>query len=184
MLPRVIGLVGPEGAGKSTCAAILEGRHGYTRLPFAAPLKRMIAALGVHERHLYGTPEDKAAPLPIFGGKSARWAMQTLGTEWGRECIGAGFWGDVWEQHASGLARVVADDVRFSNEAERVRRMGGVVLCVVRSPDDFNRAPRHASEDFAAVNFDALVVNNGTLEQLASRLDAAISRPLRLAARV
>lgn len=181
MLPRVIGLIGPEGAGKSTCAAILEGRHGYARLPFAAPLKRMIAALGVHDRHLYGTPEDKAAPLAIFGGKSARWAMQTLGTEWGRECIGAGFWGDVWESQAGGLERVVSDDVRFPNEAERVRRMGGVVLCVVRSPDDFNREPRHASEDFAAVKFDALVVNDGSIERLAVQLDAALAPQLRLA---
>lgn len=180
MLPRVIGLIGPEGAGKTTCAAILEGQHGYVRLPFAAPLKRMLAALGVPDRHLYGTPEEKAAPLPIFGGKSARWAMQTLGTEWGRQCIGDGFWGDVWERQASAAPRVVTDDVRFLNEAARVHRMGGRIVCVVRSPSDFNREPKHASEDFAAVPFDALVINDGSIEQLAEKLEAAVHARSRL----
>lgn len=180
MLPRVIGLIGPEGAGKTTSAAILEGQFGYMRLPFARPLKQMIASLGVAEKHIYGTPADKAAPLALFGGKSARWAMQTLGTEWGRECIGQGFWGDVWESSAR-TGCVVADDVRFANEAERVKRLGGIVVCVVRNADDFNREPQHASEDFASVPFDVLVVNDGSIERLASRLEAAVCGQLELA---
>ena len=64
--PRIIGIVGPEGAGKTTVARILEGVHGYKRVPFAGPLKKMIAALGVEPRHLYGTPADKAEPLAIL----------------------------------------------------------------------------------------------------------------------
>lgn len=180
MLPKVIGIVGPEGAGKTTCAAILEGQFGYTRLPFAEPLKRMILSLGVHERHVYGTPENKEAPLEIFGGKSARWAMQTLGTEWGRECIGHGFWGDVWEAKAATAGLVVADDVRFPNEAERVRKLGGVILCVVRRHEDFWRKPKHASEDFASVPRDALIVNEGTIADLARHIEAAVSGQLEL----
>lgn len=167
---RCIGIIGPEGAGKTTAARILECVHGYQRVPFAAPLKRMIEALGVDPKHLYGTPADKAAPLAIFGGKSARHAMQTLGTEWGRVCIGDGFWGDAWEVEADKYSRVVADDVRFPNEAERMRRRGGIVICIVRGAADATRKPRHASEDFLAVPFDHVVVNDGTVEQLADAL--------------
>lgn len=180
MLPKVIGLIGPEGAGKTTCAAILEGQLGYSRLPFAEPLKRMILSLGVAERHVYGTPADKAEPLAIFGGKSARWAMQTLGTEWGRECIGTGFWGDVWEARAATAGLVVADDVRFPNEAERVRKLGGIIVCVVRGHDDFWRKPKHASEDFANVPRDVLVVNDGDIEALARKLETAVCGQLEL----
>lgn len=171
IVPRVIGLIGPEGAGKSTAAKILEYSHDYTRLAFATPLKRMLESLGVPSRHLFGTPADKAEPLAILGGKTARHAMQTLGTEWGRQCIGPGFWGDVWESQVGVLPRVVADDVRFPNEAERVRRLGGAIVLVIRNSADMDRVPRHASEDFRAVLPDYIVTNNGTIEQLSAKLD-------------
>lgn len=171
MKPRIIGLIGPEGAGKSTAAALLEGQNGYKRVPFAGPLKSMIAALGVDPRHLYGSLEDKAAPLGIFGGKSARHAMQTLGTEWGRNHIGQGFWVAAWMEAVKGIAYVAADDVRFPNEADAIRAMGGMIVCVVRSQDQFNRAPRHASENFAAINPDNIIVNDGSIDDLAAKLD-------------
>lgn len=174
----LIGFVGPEGAGKSTAAAIAAQVYKGKVLPFAAPLKAMVAALGVDPRHLYGTPEEKEAPLAIFGGKSARHALQTLGTEWGRQHISPGFWGDMWEVWAretlaAGKA-VVADDVRFANEAERVKRLGGIVVRVIRSEADRRRVPRHASEDFMAVPADVEVFNDGCRHDLRVRVLTAI----------
>ena len=179
--PKIIGLAGPEGAGKTTVARILEGCHGYSRVPFAAPIKKMIRALGVDWRHTNGTPEEKAAPLAIFGGKSARHAMQTLGTEWGRQCIGPDFWCGAWAAEAARHDLIVADDVRFPNEADRVRAMGGVVWCIVRSHDDLRRVPQHASEDFAAVRADEIIVNNGTIAALEEKLQLHLNPQLALA---
>jgi hypothetical protein len=170
----IIGLTGPEGAGKSTAAKLLADMYGLEVLPFARPLKDMLQALGVPRRHLWGSPIEKAEPLAILNGKSAREAMQTLGTEWGRVHIGEGFWGDAWEARARAAGGVVADDCRFANEVERVRRMGGLVVCIVRDMADFRRVPKHPSEDFASLDRDRLVLNAGTTDELQQNLLRAV----------
>lgn len=49
MSKMVIGLTGLAGAGKSTAAQFLVDAHDFTRMPFAAPLKRMALDLGFTE---------------------------------------------------------------------------------------------------------------------------------------
>lgn len=168
---QAIGLCGPEGAGKSAAAKMLADR-GLTVLPLAAPLKRMLAAIGLPPESLYGTPDQKATPLAALCGHSARHAMQTLGTEWGRKCIGENFWCDAWRALAAQHAAVVADDVRFQNEVAAVRGLGGKVICIVRHKDDFKRIPRHPSENFQALQYDTIIVNDGTLADLERKLVA------------
>jgi hypothetical protein len=174
---QVIGLCGPEGAGKSTVAQLLCVYAGADVVPFAAPLKRMLETVpGIEPRHLYGGPADKAEALGVLGGKSAREAMQTLGTEWGRRCIDDGFWVRAWRGAVDAVLApvVVADDVRFANEAETIRETGGVVICVVRSMNDFQRAPRHPSENFAAVPADWVLINDRDPETLRTKLFALL----------
>jgi hypothetical protein len=138
----------------------------------------MLTSLGVDDRHLYGSPADKLEPLDIFGGKSARHAMQTLGCEWGRDCIDTNFWVRAWEAVLDAECDtdhvIVADDVRFETEAEAIEKRGGLLLCVVRDRDDFNRIPRHASEDFAALPYNHVIVNAGSLFGLERALECRI----------
>lgn len=176
----IIGLCGPEGAGKSTAAKLLRKAYGAKVLPFAAPLKRMLASLGVDDKHLYGSPEEKTRPLDLLCGRSARTALQYLGTEWGRNLIGDDIWLRAWE-HALDVESdpgdiIVADDVRFSNEAEAIEKRGGLLLCIVRSQSDFERIPRHASEDFAALGpFNDIIVNASSEFALQRRLEIIVS---------
>lgn len=174
MRPRLIGLCGPEGAGKSMAAKLLRVHTRGEIHPFAAPLKRMIEALGVDRKHLYGTPAEKAEPLPLFGGLTARHAMQTLGTEWGRRCIDGDFWVRTWFATMPFATVVIADDVRFENEARAILNEGGRVIQVIRDLDDLNRTPKHASEDFARVPFSVRVVNDKCPTILQRRLIEAL----------
>lgn len=174
-LPEVIGLCGPEGAGKSTVAQLLVRSYGYVRIPFAKPLKDMLAALGVPDECLWGRPEDKAAPLDLLCGKSARQAMQWLGTEYGRNLIGEDLWTRAWQAATvkamrAGAVGVVSDDVRFANEVKAVAEFNGVVWCVIRSRKDFKRVPKHASEDFASLLRDSTLINNATVEGLGHKV--------------
>lgn len=141
----------------------------------------MLSALGVEHKALYGTPEDKAAPLDIFGGKSARFAMQRLGTEWGRS-ISPDIWVNAWRKRVETLSDAlatpcfVADDLRFPNEAATIKALGGEVWCVVRSWDDFERVPHHASEDFAAIPHDRVILNDSSLGALEVAVAKALKR--------
>ena len=159
---------GVAGAGKSTAARYLVEHHGFVRRPFAALLKGMLRQL----LQAQGLPVDavermvegdlKEIPTCHLGGRTPRFAMQTLGTEWGR-ALAPDLWVNAWMASAAGVERAVVDDVRFENEAAAVRTLGGRVIEVSR-PGLFRLAGGHASE--VGVIADARVCNNGDISDL------------------
>ncbi|TIN83075.1 deoxynucleotide monophosphate kinase [Mesorhizobium sp.] len=173
-LPLVVALSGAAGSGKSTAAQYLVERHGYTRVRFAGPLKAAMAALGLSERHIEG--DLKEEPCDLLCGKTPRYAMQTIGTQWGRDIIGEDFWIGLWRNAANTVieagGRVVVDDCRFPNEAAAVRRMGGDIY---RLAGRGGIAGGHESErmDFTA---DVHIDNSGTVAELRRALVEALVR--------
>lgn len=174
-MSRVIALTGPAGCGKSTIAAALEP-CGFARIRFAAPLKAMMATLYAG----FGlSPDEIAARLdgplkerddPVLGA-SPRWAMQSLGTEWGRQCIAPDLWVRAWRSAAlaaiaDGAPGVVVEDCRFPNEAATVRGLGGIVVELDR-PGVARRAG-HASE--AGVEADHVIANDAAPKVVARAL--------------
>lgn len=111
-------------------------------------------------------------------GHSARYAMQVLGTEWGRQQIGEDLWERIWcNAVARSGHRAVADDVRFPNEVDAVKRCGGYVICVVRDVRDAFMPPvdvGHASERFMSLAYDELIINDGTEHELHVQLQDAL----------
>lgn len=142
---KVIGLVGTAGSGKSTVSEALKTHHGFLIEPFAKPLKEMLLALGVPYASLYGTTAEKEAPLAAFSGRSGRELAQTLGTEWGR-ALEYDFWVNVWKARIERTNYdVVADDVRFLNEAAVIRDLGGEIWKIER-PGTRTAHSTHPSE--------------------------------------
>ncbi len=132
-LPLVVGLCGKAGAGKSFLAHQMVMHGGFCVRSFAAPLKKALKAMGVPP-HFLDEPLLKKHSVPLFGGKSARELMQTLGTEWGRRMVSENLWVDLAEVAVSNMVTpVVFDDLRFENEARMVRNLGGVVVEVTGS---------------------------------------------------
>lgn len=169
MSRHVIGLYSPAmGAGKTTLAAALAG-HGYRRVRFAGPLKAMLTALALEagaapawaERMVDG--DLKEAPSTYFAGRSPRQAMQWLGTEWGRQLMHPDFWVAAWRSRveaemAAGF-HVVTDDMRFPNEFDAVRSLGGMAVHVSRP--DCGVTVAHASEGaLCGLPFDLRLVND------------------------
>lgn len=134
-LPKLVGLIGRKGSGKDTAAETLLGQ-GYENVKFAGALKDMLRCVlayqGVDaetiERMIEG--DLKEVPTDYLAGKTPRFAMQTLGTEWGRDLIGKGFWAGATMRRVRNLLsagkRVVITDVRFPNEVGSVEVQGGV----------------------------------------------------------
>ena len=136
---RVIGIQGAMSAGKTTVRERIVGEYGGIWVPMAGPLKRALMAMGATDEEIYG--DKKAEPNELWGGKTNRYAQQTIGTEWGREIISQDIWVNcvkrdimAWYKDRAGDPLVIViDDVRFPNEAQMVRDFGGE-LWTVRRP--------------------------------------------------
>lgn len=170
ILPPVIALTGPAGSGKSTASKYLVEKYGYQLVKFAGPLKDMLRAIGLSEAQIEG--ELKEEPCEWLQGATPRHAMQTLGTEWGRKCMGEDFWTNLWRSRVDGAlafgGRVVVDDCRFPNEAAEVRKFGGVVWQLVGRG---GIAGGHESEAGCG-EADVQIRNIGGIDGLHHQLDA------------
>lgn len=168
----LIGLCGAAQSGKSTLAKHLLSAHEFERVAFADPLKDMLRAVGVPKENLYG--DKKEQPLDLLCGRSARYAMQRLGCEFGRNILGEDFWVRIWRERAKRHARVVADDVRFPQEQHAVRSRGGIIVKVVR-PGMKIELSEHASENSLDDRLiDHIIVNDAGIEQLTVQMDRVI----------
>lgn len=128
--PKLIGLLGRKGSGKDTAALTLLAQ-GYQNVKFAGALKDMLRCLlayqGVDAETVERMVEGglKEVPTPYLAGQEPRWAMQTLGTEWGRKLIATDLWVGTAIRRA-GDHKTVITDVRFPNEMDAVVQAGGV----------------------------------------------------------
>ncbi len=172
----IIGLSGLAGSGKTTATQLLQNHYPLVRHPMAGPLKAMVAALGVPREVLDGPASVKEQPLERFGGKTARYALQTLGSEWGRNCMGEDFWVNQWAATLPPEG-CICDDVRFRNEYDKVKQYDGIVIRIVRKGSGVkdSSGAGHISEKIEQVPYDYLVVNDGLLTDLERRLLEIVS---------
>ena len=165
----VIGLAGELGSGKSEVAwqlakalslsifGVVDKGGVYA---FAAPIKDMLEAIGVPQHNLYGVQSYKEEPLELLCGKSARTALQYLGTEWGRALIGGDIWVNAWRERIKDQQIVICDDVRFHNEVAAIHAEGGMVFRLVgRGGSD----SQHISER-EKLAVDADIDNSGSAQ--------------------
>jgi hypothetical protein len=180
--PRtIIGFTGLAGSGKSTAAKHLIQMHGFARGKFAGALKDMFRALLLYrrvdptliERMIDG--DLKEVPSPALNGRTPRHAMQTLGTEWGRNCMDANLWVDTEIDATANQSRLVFDDVRFPNEAEAVLAAGGIIVHIER-PGTGRIVAGHASEG-QPLPFTFTFTNAGPVSELLSAVDGLVRNP-------
>lgn len=158
---KIVGFCGYKRSGKGTAALALE-EQGFVDVPFAGGLKAMLTAWlvynGVEKPELYTDDWMKDHRSRYFNNKEFRYAMQTLGTEWGRGMIGKNFWIEGWERKISSLDLITVSDVRFDDEIKAVRDKGGIII-KVRRPS-FRNLDTHVSEtNMESLKCDYEVVN-------------------------
>lgn len=174
MTAKLIGLVGKARSGKDTAASHLVKRYGLTQYAFADPLKTMLESVFGDRFRC----DDRETPI-WWLGKSPRELMQTLGTEWGRNCVHPDLWVLLAEQEfslckARGSAGLVISDVRFDNEAEMIIRQGGVLIEIYRP--DAERVNQHISEKGISASIQRIMVGNtGTTADLFDLIDSVIA---------
>lgn len=173
IISDVIGLAGFRGAGKDEVAKALI-REGFVNIKMAGALKHMIDSyleyIGLEDpkvRLEYIEGSKKETESELFSGKTSRWGMQSLGTEWGRNCMGEDFWTNAFRTKASQHALVVCTDVRFHNEVDLIHDLGGVVYRIERPSITLDAFSLHPSEAFIPhLKVDGIIYNGGTLDDL------------------
>lgn len=151
-LSRIIGVSGVMRTGKDSVAALLQS-FGYKRVSFADPLRKMAAdidpyisledapAASVKELgHVFRDAERYTVILDVLGYEKAkeipdfRRFLQRLGTEGVRGNFGQDAWVNLFIDNIEnelvpnlGGPKFVVPDVRFPNEADAIRNLGGVV---------------------------------------------------------
>lgn len=128
---KIILLAGPKGVGKSTLAHHLSIEYrsqGFEtlQLSFASTLKQMTKVFfDAFDIELNNENKEKNFVFQMPQGQvifSPRKVMQTLGTEWGRECIDKNLWSLIIQNKIKNLFEsnpnsiVIIDDCRYENE--------------------------------------------------------------------
>lgn len=173
---RLIGITGKAGAGKDTVADYLKAVANFKAVAFATPIRSALKAIFGFEDALFMHPY-KEVVLEEYG-KSPRQMMQTLGTDWARNLVNRDLWLILAGKKAADYHRlgynVAITDLRFENEAEYIRKIGGVVWHVDRQSAGTPHA--HASEaGVAYVDGDVRIDNNSTIARLYEQVDYQLS---------
>lgn len=171
----LVGLTGYATAGKDAAAAGLVAA-GWKRQAFADPVRSMALAIDpLVEWDVFSHNPVRLSLLVAKRGwhvakqcPEVRRLLQVIGTDAVRAHLGADAWVRAFDLARDYRADTVAPDVRFPNEADHIRRHGGLVIRIDRP--GVGPVNGHASEDIDAVGADATVVNDGTIDRLQWRV--------------
>lgn len=162
-----IALMGRKGSGKSTIAKyFIQEDESFKRVSFAKPLKDMIRtflkAYGLNDETVEHMVDGHLKEQPITGlDVTPRHLMQTIGTEWGRECVGEDVWGDLMRGsiqtiHTEGN-KFICDDARFNNEVDNLMEYDTLLIRVMSDKEEAGDG--HASEVLPTAQPDIIFLN-------------------------
>jgi hypothetical protein len=182
MSKNLIGFCAKKRAGKDTAGQLLI-QQGYIRYAFADPLKKACEEIFMfNNEQMDGSLKETIDPK---WGISPRKIFQIFGTEIFREKLGEffpemkeiqnNFWIYRFELWYKNLlkqnpdAKVVVTDVRFENEANIIKKLGGIIIKIERNTG--MNIDNHASEkNIDLIKEDINIKNNSTIKEYYDQL--------------
>lgn len=188
----IIGICGLIGSGKGTVADILVKTHNFTKLSFADKLKDGVATIFGWDRAMLEGDTDESRQWREL--KDDFWSNETkmevtprlVLQLFGTDCMRNGFDDGIWVSTIkkklleNPTIDYVVPDVRFANEVDMIRDIGGEVWEVKRGPDpqwlieyeSTGVEPTvHASEwKWIKSKKDLVIENDGTLDELKNQV--------------
>ncbi len=179
MANHIIAICGPRGSGKSTLAEFIQSNNKYVLSSFAYPIKKMLIELvciqgcpyEIAVRMFYG--DLKNTPSEYLSGRTPTYAMQTLGTEWGRGLMDINFWINIWKRKANKLIErynIVIDDLRFSTEELMLRSFGRRATIVRIERDGYTSGDHQSEQEFLLIKPDLIITNRSSPDEMYNEL--------------
>jgi energy-coupling factor transporter ATP-binding protein EcfA2 len=179
---HLIGLSGKRGSGKDTFARLLQQlqpERSWQIRSFGDAIKSVCAALAAEDVAPYYTQQGKAQVLPAFGrtrGEMLQQVGQAL-RMWEPQV-----WISAFVAQIERLNFVIVPDVRFPEEADLIRRRGGIMLRLegdpLRQRGDGTRDDNHPSEISLDhyQHFAGIIHNSGSRQDLEQQIWALLGR--------
>jgi len=173
---------GKDTAGMMALELLLKQGCQVRRDAFAGPLKKACQdVFGFSDDQVYGDLKGEEDPFWHF---TPRWALQFVGTELFRRHIREDIWAASLQRRAINEPEisVIVTDLRFKNEAQAIKDIGGFVVKCDRNVPYDEKIDEHQSEidmldydgwDFALDNNHSMSTLN---EQVATVVDVAWQR--------
>lgn len=181
----LIGLHGKSRSGKDSVAGVLVRKYGFTQVALATAIRELLLKLNPmleddngNLHSMQGLWHDNLKDWDMIKAESRESVelMIRLG-QGARDIIGE----DVWLSaafpgmmyfHSDG--NVVVSDVRQPNEVEFIRRKGGELWYIERPELTESRGMDGLLK---GVQFDEIILNNGTLADLEETVSQTFERP-------
>ena len=188
----IIGICGLIGSGKGTVADILVNTHKFTKISFADKLKDGVASVFGWDRKMLEGDTDESRQWRELKDDfwsnetkmevTPRLVLQLCGTDCMRNGFDDGIWVSLVKKELldNPGRNYVIPDVRFANEVDMIRDVGGEVWEIKRGPDPEwlieyktnGKEPKvHASEwKWIKSKKDLVIENNSTLDELSNQV--------------
>lgn len=180
-MARIIGIVGPAHSGKTALANQINQfitdnapDMQVARLSFADPIKDIVSMLFKWDRQRLSssdpadkqwkeTPDEEWASILEIHGFSPRVAMQMIGTDLFRDHLSKDFWINILNKKIELIMEnpnsvIIIDDVRFPNEANMIRRLGGEII-MVAAPNTSSNSEHISEKFYNSIKTDRQFVN-------------------------
>lgn len=156
---KIVFITGNIGSGKSYLANHLVSKENFKLLKFAGPIKEMLKTLGLSESQIEG--DDKNQNSDLLCGNSPRYAMQTLGTEWGRTLIGKSIWSNIiMDKIEESTDHIVCDDLRFISEYEDMLYLNPTIIRVYDKKTRNNDLTHGSESEINEIPADLIIEND------------------------
>lgn len=183
----LIGLIGNKGSGKDTFANYINKKYDFISYAFADKLKQICKILfELNDEQLNGKlKEDRIDEL----GVSPRTLFQRIGTDLFRNLLPViipelkkflkndSIWiksFEIWYKKKQKNQNIVVTDVRFKNEADIIKKNGGILIKINR----FDKSnDNHLSEnELETIDYDILILNDSTLNKFYKNIDCIFKK--------
>jgi hypothetical protein len=162
----IIGIHGKAGSGKDTIGQMIiesDPESNWHRKAFADKIKVISAEILALDPKLVFSDSFKQVEIPRLQ-MTGRDFLQKFGTDMCRKHLSEDIWLNALLDEYSPDKNWVITDVRFRNEANRIKELGGKLIKVTRDTDELS----HISErDLETYHFwDQVIDNNSTIDDL------------------
>ena len=155
----IIGLAGKKQVGKDTAANYLAQGFGFEKIAFGDFVKKEVREILKDFAGINYSDKNKEQ-------------FRTLLQAWGdvRRFQNPNYWIEKLFSEIEKSPKIIISDCRFIKEIEEIKKRGGLIFKIERNTPFKDSHPSENEIDFYQF-YDAVIDNNGTIEDLYKKLD-------------